>query len=241
MPYTKEVQVQYLLRRLGTARITCVGPEFSASHQAAIHKWGGEKNLDKSESNANLMEISCVSNATQALNEVLHGRATWASVPYSDAHTGGNQLTLDFLLDMCRRAGLGSKPLPLIVSGECRVNVDPVLVGNCTISQVTTIYVPFALSKRCEQKLQVDFGQIDQIEVSSSLAALNRVREESCKSAAVEEKITKFSLKPLNARQNLRNTTSKRQIFDRKWYRITKLDMDEISNFSLRIENRSSC
>jgi prephenate dehydratase len=69
MPINKEVQVQYLLQRLGGPTIACAGPEGSVCHTAAIERFGATAGVE------------CVAGVGPAFMAVVSNRLSHACVP----------------------------------------------------------------------------------------------------------------------------------------------------------------
>jgi chorismate mutase len=69
MPINKEVQVQYLLQRLGGPTVACAGPEGGACHTAALERFGATAGVE------------CVGGVREAFMAVVSNRLSHALVP----------------------------------------------------------------------------------------------------------------------------------------------------------------
>jgi len=129
-------------------RIAFLGPEYSYSHLAAMHRFGQG------------MEFVPVGSIAAVFEEVNAGHCDFGLVPVENSTDGRIADTLDMFTRM-----------PLRICGEVEMRIHHALLGNCRREQVREVYSrPQALSQ-CRNWLAKHLPQARSVEVPSTSTA----------------------------------------------------------------------
>jgi len=140
-----------LERRL---RVAFLGPEYSYSHLATLHRFGQS------------VELVPVGSIAAVFEEVNRDQADFGLVPLENSTDGRIADTLDMFAR-----------LPLRACGEVQLRIHHQLLGRCPRAQITEVYSrPQALSQ-CRNWLSRHLPQARTIEVTSTSAAAQLAKE----------------------------------------------------------------
>ncbi|MDZ4821141.1 MAG: prephenate dehydratase [Planctomycetota bacterium] len=129
-------------------RVAYLGPEYSYSHLAAIHRFGQS------------VELVPVASISAVFEEVNQGHAQYGLVPLENSTDGRVTDTLDMFTR-----------LPVQISGEVQLRIHHYLLGRCDRSEVQEVYSkPQALSQ-CRNWLSKHLPNARAIDVTSTSTA----------------------------------------------------------------------
>lgn len=129
----------------GSIKVAFLGPQYTYSHLAAIHRFGQS------------VDLVPVGTIAAVFEEVNRGQVTYGMVPLENSTDGRVADTLDMLTRM-----------PVRISGEVQLRIHHTLLGRCTRAEVQEVYSkPQALSQ-CRNWLAKHLPQARTIEVTST-------------------------------------------------------------------------
>ena len=129
----------------GSIKVAYLGPQYTYSHLAAIHRFGQS------------VDLVPVGTIAAVFEEVNRGQVTYGMVPLENSTDGRVADTLDMLTRM-----------PVKISGEVQLRIHHTLLGRCTRGEVQEVYSkPQALSQ-CRNWLAKHLPQARSIEVTST-------------------------------------------------------------------------
>ena len=137
-------------------KIAYLGPEYSFSHLAAVERFGQQ------------VEFIGVGSIPAVFEEVNRSHVDFGVVPLENAADGGAFDTLEMFTRMPQ----------LRIVAEVRLNIHHHLIANCEQQQIRRVYAkPQALSQ-CRSWLSKNVPYAQQIEVSSTAAAVRLAQQE---------------------------------------------------------------
>lgn len=156
-------------------RVGYLGPPGSFSHVAAVRHFGSSVEFD------DLHEIDHV------FEEVAAGRCTYGLVPYENSIGGGITDTLDAF-----------QQHDVIIYAEALIEVNHALLANCKPNEITRIYSKPQVFSQCRQWLSKHYPGVEQVETTSSSAAVQRAANEP-NAAAIGSELAgeMYGVKPL--------------------------------------------
>ncbi len=168
-------------------RVAYLGPAFSYSHLAAIHRFGQS------------VELIPVANIASVFEEVNRGHADYGLVPLENSTDGRVADTLDMFTR-----------LPLRICGEVKMRIHHTLLACCPRSEVQEVYSkPQALSQ-CRNWLSKHLPAARTIEVTSTSTAAKLAKDKPGAAAIASLQAgIEYGLTPLaeNIEDNAANLT----------------------------------
>lgn len=168
-------------------RVAYLGPAFSYSHLAAIHRFGQS------------VELIPVANISSVFEEVNRGHADYGLVPLENSTDGRVADTLDMFTR-----------LPLRICGEVKMRIHHTLLACCPRSEVQEVYSkPQALSQ-CRNWLSKHLPAARTIEVTSTSTAAKLAKDKPGAAAIASLQAgIEYGLTPLaeNIEDNAANLT----------------------------------
>jgi len=161
MSFTKDVQVEYLLRRIGQMRVHYFGGPFSVCSQAIEQQWPGDKALERAGQ----------ASVEQVFLDVIEKRAMYGVVPIGNSHTGTDSTTVQ---QMLRSPG---GPSQATVCGEVVVPDTPALIGRGNVGDIRVIVGTKEMMTRCNEAIKTEFGYLETRIVVSDQEALFSVSD----------------------------------------------------------------
>lgn len=196
-------------------RVAYLGPAFSYSHLAAIHRFGQS------------VELIPVANISSVFEEVNRGHADYGLVPLENSTDGRVADTLDMFTR-----------LPLRICGEVQMRIHHTLLACCPRSEVQEVYSkPQALSQ-CRNWLSKHLPTARTIEVTSTSTAAKLAKDKPGAAAIASLQAgIEYGLTPLaeNIEDNAANLTRFAVIGDKGADRTGK----DKSAIMFEIEHRS--
>jgi chorismate mutase len=169
IPMTKQVQVEYLLRRLDGMKVAFLGPETTFTHQAAIRFFGGGAG-ESPASQANYEPRDSIPKIFQA---VLSNEVTYGVVPVANSGTGNVAATIDELVQRDR------PETALQVVGEIFLPIEQTLMAprGVRLEDIERIYSHPQAIKQCSNFLELKLRDASPVTTSSTAAAARAVAE----------------------------------------------------------------
>lgn len=137
-----------------TTRIAYLGPPFSYSHIAAIHRFG---------QSADLVPVNTIATVFEEVNR---GHVEYGVVPIENSTDGRVVDTLDMFTR-----------LPLRICGEVQINVHHNLLARCARGDITEIYSKPQAFSQCREWLTKNMPQARLIDVTSTSTAAQLAKD----------------------------------------------------------------
>lgn len=176
MPLTKDVEVDYLLKRLDPCPVGYLGPPGTISMDAAQIYFA----------NSDPVEFQPFTTIGQIVEAVLSGQLLCGVIPYYNFITGFIRETVSLLLSTT-----------VHVSGQLNVPVDLNLVSNSPLNKIQTVCSHTTALEQCKQWLDVYLPNVQILEETSTATAAIKAKTEGTAAIASKTAAAMHDLKVL--------------------------------------------